>query len=132
MNVIITERSTTGRAVKAVSECSRFEWFCGQQDWLYDKLAAKAVYQMRWMRTDEMGSDPLPEEDRQLVRAFWAGLDAAQQQAASAAPEECDAQAEVAPRYRPEVVGAERQRQERLYDNAQNEGGEGYNPWRAA
>ena len=130
MNIIVTERTATGGIAKAQSADGRFAWFHGQEDWLRDTAAGKSIYQMRWMRTEEMGSDPLPEEERQLVRAFWAALEAAQQQPASEEAEERDVPAEAAPRYRPEVVGAERQRQQKIYDEVQNEGGDGFNPWR--
>ena len=130
MNIIVTERTATGGIAKAQSADGRFAWFHGQEDWLRDTVAGKSIYQMRWMRTEEMGSDPLPEEDRQLVLAFWAALEAAQQQPASDEAEGRDAPTEAAPRYRPEVVGAERQRQQKNYDETQNEGGEGFNPWR--
>jgi len=129
MKVIITERTAAGLPMKAQSEDGRFQWFFGQEDSLCDAAVGKSIYQMRWMRVEEMGSDPLPEEDRQLVRAFWAALEAAQQQPAPEVEESAEA-AEAAPRYRPEVVGAERQRQEKIYDDLQNEGDEGFNPWR--
>lgn len=130
MNIIVTERTATGGIAKVQTADGRFAWFHGQEDWLRDTAAGKSIYQMRWMRTEEMGSDPLPDADRQLVLAFWAALEAAQQQPANDEAEERDVPAEDAPRYRPEVVGAERQRQEKIYDETQNEGGEGFNPWR--
>lgn len=129
MNIIVTERTATGSIAKAQSADGRFAWFHGQEDWLRDAAAGKSICQMRWMRSEEMGSDPLPEADRQLVRAFWAALEAAQQPANDEA-EERDVPAEAARHYRPEVVGAERQRQEKICDETQNEGGEGFNPWR--
>lgn len=128
MNIIVTERTAAGGIAKANSEDGRFAWWFGQEDWLRDTIVGKSIYQMGWMRIEKMGSDPLPEEDRQLVREFWAALDAARK--AIEEKKEIEATDNPAPRYCPEIVGAERQRQEGVYDAAHNEGGEGFNPWR--
>lgn len=136
MELIITIRPHDGLPAMATSVCGRFAWNHARPDWLVDTEEQRSVYQMAYMRPTEFGSDPLPSEVAEQVRAFFAALaehnQAAAQRLESARREALKAAdaARLAARYRPEVTGEERQRQARLYDETNNEGGEGFNPWR--
>lgn len=133
MDINIIERLSDGQPALVLSADGRYRWFWGQDGFLVDTVADRAIYQMRYMRRTELGSDPLPDDVAEDARAFWAALFAEKDRAARVWREkelaELHAEAE-AVAYRPEVTGAERARQERAYDNLHNEGGEGYNPWR--
>jgi hypothetical protein len=137
MQIIITEKLYNGSPAKAQSADGRYVWFWGQDGYLHDNKAGLSIYQMHYMRTHEMGGDPVPDDVRNDARAFWAALSQEKQRAEKAheAAELAEIAAEIevrkSQRYRPDVADhTERARQERLYDDIHNEGAEGYNPWR--
>ena len=124
MQVIITSRATDGSAIKAQSADGRYTWFVGQDDYINDTQAGRSIYQMSYLRTTGFGSDDLPADVRADVTAFWTALRA-------------DEQAVAAPVAEPaaQISDAEffaRRAAEKRHDDVHNEGGEGYNPYRAS
>lgn len=118
----------------AASQDGRYTWFCGADGYLQDTQAGRAIYQMAYLRNGSFGSDPLPADVESDARAFWAALHAAQQALAAdhRAAEMTALQAEIdGAQAEDPKARAERERRAREYDELQNEGGEGYNPYRS-
>ncbi|TJY57400.1 hypothetical protein E4T66_18510 [Sinimarinibacterium sp. CAU 1509] len=134
--LVVTARLNNGAPAEARSSDGRYTWWHGESDWLKDTQANRPIFQMRYPWAHGFGGDPVPDDVRRDVTAFWEAL--AQEQVrcqhliAAAERERFEAECATAGqrRYRPDVTGAERARKEREYDLAMNEGGEGYNPWR--
>lgn len=131
MKIAITERGADGSIIKAQSEDGRYQWFVGQESYLWDTEANRSIYQMAYLRAQGFGSDPLPEQVSADARSFWGALRDAQK----------GAESEQSVRIRTEIAAVpqisdaefeERRRREREWDDRYNEGGEGFNPSRSA
>lgn len=130
MQIIITERDSAGRPYTAQSADGRYTWFTGSESRLHDSAVGRAIYQMRYLRLHGFGSDPLPPEVERDARAFWAALHAEERAAEAAERERRIAESRAMPRISDEEFFARRAK-ERAFDDLHNEGGEGFNPYRA-
>ncbi|AVS68143.1 hypothetical protein C8245_22980 [Paracidovorax avenae] len=131
MEIIITERHSDGTPANAQSKDGRYSWFWGADGYIKDSQAGRSIYQMAYLKPG-WGSDPLPEDVERDARAFWAALREEEQRAKAVLEERRRVahEAEMA-RLRADAPKiAERERLARWHDEVQNEGGEGYNPYR--
>lgn len=113
------ERLNNGRPARAENET--FSWFWGLDGYLHHKPSGRSIYQMRW-----------PDDSRvecEIAAAaveFWNALYAEQANAETAHREaQMAAYLAASEARRPQDA-----RKAALYDRVQNEGGEGFNPYR--
>lgn len=60
--IVVREQTKDGRIVKAQSADGRYRWSNAQPDYLQDTVLGRSVYQDRYLRTEEFGSDPIPAD----------------------------------------------------------------------
>ena len=127
MQVIITARNSDNTAYTAQSADGRYTWFCGQDDFINDVQAARSIYQMAYINKagEGLGSKPLPADVEADARAFWAALREAE--AATIVPKVINLIPVAS-----DSEFAARRAAEKHFDDINNEGGEGYNPYRAS
>lgn len=124
MELIINQRHSDGSVYSAQSADGRYSWFCGQDGYIHDSEAGRSIYQMAYLKTSGFGSDPLPADVVDDVRGFWAALRAAEHVTPVPAVEPVE-----------QISDADflaRRQREQAFDAVHNEGGEGFNPYRAA
>lgn len=133
MQLIIKETSSSsGRVLQAESTCGRFSWSYLNESQIHDHACARALTIQGHARLNEFGSDPIPDDLKQTVRAFWLALRNANDESIR---QWC---AQNAARERPRVRNpayahlsdAQIKDKEREYDLTHNEGAEGFNPYR--
>lgn len=100
MQVIITEQTQRGVAIKAQSVCGRYTWFVATESAIHDTLVGRQLTTLGYTKLQGFGSDPIDADTQATVRAFWAGLRVAQAQAEqAAAPRVAAMEAEEMARY---------------------------------
>lgn len=121
----ITFTYTVADRSVATAKTDRFSWFWGQDGYVIDKQAGRSIYQMGYIKPQGFGADPVPDDVKQQVKAFFRAIEA--ENARLKAEREAADRAAIAAAPR---MTAERLAKARRYDELMNEGGDGYNPYR--
>lgn len=121
---------TGPKGIPVAVDSERFSWRkFPNEGYLKEKATGRTIYQMAYLRPT-LGSDDIEDEEViAAVRTFWHELDLITKHA------EMDAERKerIAERNaeRPALGWEETKRRERQWDLLHNEGGEGFNPYRA-
>lgn len=133
-DIIVTKTLYNGAPANA--ENNKFEWFHGQQDFLICKKSGRSIYQMAYMRKSEFGSDNITDEETKAdVCSFWNDLSLIQKFAEKEYSRKKTEKEKLENAQRGENPWTKGLSHEEIklkakeWDNINNEGGEGYNPY---